>query len=309
MTTLWRGVFAIPPTPFTPDGALDLDGLRSCVAFCLRAGVHGLVAPVNASESLYLSDAERERVVATVLETVDHRLPVVIGVTTSCTRLTVAAARQAEQAGADAVIAMPPFVQRAEPGEIRDFFAALDGAVGIPVFLQNYGGPGGTPMSVGLILELIEELEHVHFLKEETENSGPTMTAVLRGGGPKLRGVMGGKAGRHLLDEYRRGICGTMPACEVADVHVRLWNALEAGRTEEARSIYERVLPLLLFESVHGVIVYKEVLRRRGVIGCAGYRQSGAKRLDVHASAELTELLRVLQPLLLNHDGAPPARP
>ena len=88
------------------------------------------------------------------------------------------------------------------------------------------------------------------------------ITEVLRQAGPRLRGIMGGMAGRFLLDEHRRGICGTMPACEVTDVHVQLWDALEAGDDKRARAIYQRLLPLLTIEWLYGASVYKEVLRR-----------------------------------------------
>ena len=64
MTDVFRGVFAIPPTPFDDPGNVDEDSLRRCVDFCIEAGAHGIVAPVNASESIALTDAERLRVAA-----------------------------------------------------------------------------------------------------------------------------------------------------------------------------------------------------------------------------------------------------
>ena len=102
---------------------------------------------------------------------------------------------------------------------------------------------------------------------------------------------MGGMAGRFLMDEHRRGACGTMPACEVTDVHVALWNALEAGEEQRARSIYNRLLPLLNFEWLYGASVYKEVLRRRGVISSARLRGPGLHALDTFDHRELDAIL------------------
>ena len=51
----FRGVFAIPPTPFDDAGNVDEASLRRCVDFCVEAGAHGIVAPVNASESIALT--------------------------------------------------------------------------------------------------------------------------------------------------------------------------------------------------------------------------------------------------------------
>ena len=294
----WRGVFVILPTPFDDDLALDVESLRRVIRFCLDSGVHGVVTPANASEAPYLTDQERQQVVRTTIAEIDGKVPVVVGVTSSCGVNARAFAREAEREGADAVMAMPPQVQRASEPEIRAYYATIAGASGLPIFLQNYGGPGGTPMSARLMADLLRDLPTVQFVKEETEFSGPMISSVIEAAGPHLKGVMGGKAGRHLLDEYRRGVCGTMPACEVSDVHVALWRALEANETGRAGEIYRQLLPLLLFELSYGPPVYKEVLRRRGVIRSSAIRQTGGRVLDAHAAAELTRILDDLAPLL-----------
>jgi dihydrodipicolinate synthase/N-acetylneuraminate lyase len=297
-TSKWRGVYVIVPTPFHPDLSLDLDGLRRIVRFCLACGVHGLVAPANASEQPYLSDAERQLVIRTVVEENGGKADVIAGITASTRLIAAGLAREAEAMGADALMAMPPNMARATEGEIKDYYAAIDAAGSLPVFLQNYAGAGGTPMSPRLMAELLRELPDVRFVKEETEFSSAMMTQTIEAAGPALEGMMGGKAGRHLLDEYARGACGTMPACEVSDVHVALWNALEAGGTARAREIYRILLPLLMFETGYGTAVYKEVLRRRGVIGCAVIRQTGGRVLDRYAMADLTAILDDLAPLM-----------
>jgi dihydrodipicolinate synthase/N-acetylneuraminate lyase len=297
-TSKFRGVFVIVPTPFLTDLALDLDGLRRIVRFCVDCGVHGLVAPANASEQPYLSDDERRAVMRTVIEEAAGRAPVIAGVTASTRLIAAGLAREAEAMGADALMAMPPNMARATDDEIRDYYAAIDEAGRLPIFLQNYQGAGGTPMSPRLIADLLRDLPDVRFVKEETEFSSAMMSRIVEASGPALEGIMGGKAGRHLLDEYARGACGTMPACEVSDVHVALWNALEAGERARAREIYRLLLPLLMFETGYGTAVYKEVLRRRGVIGCAAIRQTGGRTLDRHALAHLTAPLHHLPPLM-----------
>ena len=129
-------------------------------------------------------------------------------------------------------------MRKAAGEEIVEYFRAVAGAAELPVFIQNYQAPVGTPLNAAFLEPDRPEVDGVEYVKEETLPAGHVITEVLRQAGPRLRGVMGGMAGRFLIDEHRRGICGTMPACEMTDVHVALWDALEAGDDKRARAIY-----------------------------------------------------------------------
>lgn len=295
----FRGVFAIPPTPFDDADNVDERSLRRCIDFCVAAGVHGIVAPVNASESMALTDAERLRVAEIIVEQANGRVPVVIGVSGVSTASSVLYTRHAATMGTDAVIAMPPYVKHPPADEIYAFYRAVARAAeGLPVWIQDYVAPIGTPMASPLLCKMLREIPGVDFLKEETLYAPQVMTALRALAGDSLKGMMGGMAGRFLLEEYRRGACGTMPACEVADAHVHVWNALERGDNDEARQLYTRLLPLLNYEAMYSFTVYKEVLLRRGVIASTRTRVSGAGRLDAENGRELDLLLRDLAPLL-----------
>jgi dihydrodipicolinate synthase/N-acetylneuraminate lyase len=295
----FRGVFTIPVTPFDTQGNLDENSLRRCVDFCIQAGAHGIVAPVNASEFSSLTDEERLRVAEIVTETTSHRIPVVIGVSGTTSHHAAVFARHAHDIGADAVIAMPPYIRKATSGEIAEYFRVVAGRAQLPVFIQNYPAPIGTPLSASLMSDLVQQIDGVEYIKEETSPPGQVMTQILNSAGPRLKGVMGGMAGRFLLDEFRRGACGTMPACEVTDVHVAVWNALEAGDETGARQIFNRQLPLLNLEWLYGATVYKEVLRRRGVIDTATLRGPGMSTLDDFDHQELDRILADISTLFI----------
>jgi dihydrodipicolinate synthase/N-acetylneuraminate lyase len=296
----FRGVFAIPPTPFDDDGRLDIASLRRCVDFCVAAGAHGIVAPVNASEAIALTDAERLQVAEVIVEQCARRIPVVVGVSGASTAAAALYARHARECGADSVIAMPPYVRHPPADEIFGFYSEVARAAeGLPVWFQDYVAPVGTPMAPALLARMLREIPGVDYLKEETLLAPQVMSAVQKLAGDALRGTMGGMAGRFLLEEHRRGACGTMPACEVADAHVLVWDALERGDAEEARRLHTRLLPLLNYEAMYSFTVYKEVLVRRGVIASARTRVPGAGALDAENQRELDLLLRDLEPLLI----------
>ena len=299
MPAPFRGVFTIPVTPFTERGDLDEASLRREVDWCVRAGAHGIVAPVNASEGPTLTDEERRRVTQIVIEETAGRIPTVIGVSASGVHSTLLFTRWARELGADSVIAMPPYGLRLTgPEAIFDFYQAVaDAADGLPVFIQNWSGVQGTPMSAAMMIRLLTEIPNVSYSKEETTNAGHMMTATLAGAGDACLGTMGGIGGRYLFDEYRRGACGTMPACQTTDVHAQIWNALDGGDEAGARQIFNRLLPMLNMEALFGAALYKEVLRRRGVIAHATLRGYKSSSLDALDHRELDVLMAGVQDL------------
>jgi 4-hydroxy-tetrahydrodipicolinate synthase len=195
-------------------------------------------------------------------------------------------------------MAMPPFVRHPSADEIPGFYGALAHATDLPVWIQNYVAPVGTPMPAQLVARLLREIGPVQYLKEETALAPQMMTQVRALSGDALKGTMGGMAGRFLLDEYARGACGTMPACEVVDAHVAVWQALENGLDALARERFRLLLPLLTYEAMYSVVVYKEVLKRRGVITSARARAPGSPALDEMNHRELDKILADLSPLL-----------
>jgi 4-hydroxy-tetrahydrodipicolinate synthase len=292
----FRGVYAILVTPFDNQGALDEASLRRCVDFCVAGGAGGIVTPVNASESTTLTDAERTRVAAITVEQAARRVPVVIGVSGTSTHHAAYLAQEAAAVGADALIAMPPYVRKGTPSdqEIFDYYQAIAAASRLPLVVQDFIAPVGTPMSIGLLTRLFRDIDEVQYLKEETALAGQKMTVLLETTGNDIKGIMGGAAGRYLLDEFRRGAVGTMPACEVVDLHTQLWELLESGQMEAARAFYTRHLPLLNIESLYSFAIYREVLHRRGVIATTTARMPGAGNLDRYDHLELDAILAEL---------------
>jgi dihydrodipicolinate synthase/N-acetylneuraminate lyase len=293
MSAHFRGIFPVLQTPVDAQGELDPASLASEVAFCRRAGAHGLVFPVLGSEFQFLSDRERQQLLAVVVRAADGRLPVVAGVAGPSAAVAVEHAAQAAAAGASALIALPPYVATGTPDEVLAYYQAISQAAPLPIFVQN-SAPGLAP---DFLLRLLREVEHVHYIKEEMHPSAHHISAVVAAAGPASWGVFGGAFGRWMLSELRRGASGFMPAAEVIDIYVQIWDAYQAGDEATARHIFNRLLPLINFLMLLGLPVCKEVLVRRGVIATAGMRTPGSLRLDAEDQRELTLILDELRPL------------
>jgi 4-hydroxy-tetrahydrodipicolinate synthase len=301
----FRGVYAIPVTPFNEDLTVDWDSLRKCIAFSVEAGAHGIVVPVNASEGPYLTDDERKKVLKVAVEVVDGAVPVVGGVSGTSTAQSVNLTKIAADLGVDSVMAMPP---NGATGSIMwDHYAAIAEAGQLPVWIQNNKPPAGPSVPTDLMVCMLNELEHVDYVKEESLLPGQVMTALFQKVPDAIKGIMGGMGGRYLVDEYRRGSCGTMPAGHITDAHAKLWGALEAGGvdsdglqvvTDEAREIWEHMIPSLNFESMFGANAYKAAYWRRGIIKTPRTRIPANKQLDRLDYEELDRILDRMSDLL-----------
>ncbi|MCB0088801.1 MAG: dihydrodipicolinate synthase family protein [Caldilineaceae bacterium] len=296
MSQPWRGIFVIVVTPFTESYELDEASLRRQVRFCIEAGAQGLVGPANASEFAALSDDERQRWLEIVVSEAGGQIPVIATTTSGHTLPAVALSQFAQSIGADGIMAMPPHVVHPDAAGCYQYYKALSDALEIPIFIQNYMGPIGTPMSNELVARMCRELAQVQYIKEETLPEPRMISATIAAAGDACKGVFGGQGGVYMLDEFRRGACGNMPGCQATDVHVAIWQKLEAGDEPGARQLFNQLLPLINFGRMHGVAVYKEVLKRRGIFTSTRSRYYG-KYLDDLDLAELDAILVDVEPL------------
>jgi 4-hydroxy-tetrahydrodipicolinate synthase len=297
MNDNWHGVFTIPITPFREDLALDFDALERLIDFCVAAEAHGIVYPVMASEFVTLDDGERHEAVERVLGRVAGRVPVVVGVTgvnvTHSLRLTT----HAQERGADAVIAMPPVLSTMPPEDMTEFYRRLDDAARVPVFIQNAAAYGGTGLPIDAVVTLARESQNIRYVKEEAPPSLHRIEQMVRAAGGHARGVFGGGAGVMLLEELERGAAGTMPACQWTDVLVKVYDAWRDGRRDDARALFQRLLPSIVMENHFGMAFAKGVLVERGIIPC-GKMRAGRRALNdsdrAHIRAALERLGDVL---------------
>ena len=296
MTQLWRGIFVIVVTPFTENYEIDEESLRKEVRFCIEAGVHGLVGPANASEFPTMSDDERKRWIKVVTEAAGGQVPVVATTTAGHAIPAIELSRDAQQVGSDAIMAMPPHILHPDAEGCYAYYQALSEAVDIPIFIQNFRGPVGTPMSSELVARMCRELEHVEYIKEETLPEPRMISTTIAAAGDACKGVFGGQGGVYLIDEYNRGAVGNMPACQAADVHCAIWKLLEEGDQAGARKLFNQLLPLINYERSYGVALYKEVLHRRGIFKTTLSRAPGAY-LDPAELTELDAILADVEPL------------
>lgn len=291
----WRGVYAVLVSPFTTTLALDTDALAGQVEFCVEAGAHGLVGPVVASEFMTLSDAERFLFCEVVARVNRGRIPFAAGVAGTSAPHAVELARAAADSGADALIAMPPYTGGASPARTFEYYLAIADATPLPLIIQNPPPPFGSPLTTQQLVDLVERLDKVAIVKEETLPNPQQVGRLIQAAGDRQLAVMGGLGGIYLFNELARGAAGTMPACQFVDVAVAIYRHWNAGEQSEARRLFAALQPALVMERLYGMTFIKECLRRRGILANTLTRLAEPP-LDAVDLAELDAIWQGLEP-------------
>ncbi|HVO88714.1 MAG TPA: dihydrodipicolinate synthase family protein [Casimicrobiaceae bacterium] len=299
------GVFPVLATPFLPDGSPDAIGLDAIARYAVDAGVDGVVYPGVASEYETLSLDERARLLDIVARA-RGSAALIAGGSAPDAETTRAVMRQAQSLSAAALMVLAPR-QATTADAVIAFYRSIASAGSVPIMLQNAPPPAGSGLPIDTVLRVVSEVPQIAYVKEEAMPSGARISALLRGAPAHLRGVLGGAGGRYITDELARGAVGTMPAVELAELHVALFNAHRSGNRKAVRQWFNRMLPLLNMQAVFRMALTKEVLRRRGIVEHAIKRAAGPE-LDAGDHAELDELLGelvdVLHPPVIR--GGPP---
>ncbi len=292
-----RGVFPVVATPFHADGTPDHDGLRRIIEYVVASGADGAVFPGMASEATALSTEERGELTRLFGESVAGRVPIVVGASAATPEACAAFAEAGAPFKAAAAMVMAPAAIGDDVAALTNFYAEIGSATSVPLMLQNAPKPFGAGLDVETVIAVVTAIPAIRYVKEETMPCGQRIARLLASRPDSLDGVLGGAGGRYILDELNRGAIGTMPACELTEIHVAMVRAYRAGDHRRARDLFNRSLPLLSFQAVFRMAMTKEVLRRRGLIGSTLVRAPGP-HLDAGDIAEMNVMLDEIRDLL-----------
>ena len=175
------GVIPVAPTTFHDDESLDLDSQVRVMDFLFDARVDAVCVLANYSEQFSLTDTERDQVTGRVLSHVAGRLPVVVTTSHYSARIAAERSRQAQQAGADMVMLMPPYfgaTLSADGAAVTDYFRAVADAIDIPIMIQD-APMSSTRLSAAQLAELARELPAVQYVKVEMPGTAAKLREVI----------------------------------------------------------------------------------------------------------------------------------
>jgi len=234
------GVIAFPVTPFKSDLSLDLPGLHENLTKLLEHPIAAIVAAGGTGEMYSLTPAEYTRVIELTALAVEDRVPVIAGVGFG-QRLAVEMAQAAEKAGADGVLAFPPYYPQAEDDGLFEYYRAIGAATRLGMLIYSRDWATFSP-------EMVERLTAIPTLIGWKDGQGDIrrLQMIMNRVGDRLHWI--GGAGDDMVAAYF-SVGVTTFTSSIATVAPRLSLKLhelaEAGDADGLKDLLERcVIPL-----------------------------------------------------------------
>jgi 4-hydroxy-tetrahydrodipicolinate synthase len=294
-----KGVYIIAATPFTDDGALDLQSVDTMTDFYLRCGVHGFTLLGMMGEAHKLTADESLAVVNRVIARAGDK-QVIVGVSHAGLENVRRLSHEAMIAGASGVMVAPPPGLKGDEG-IYNYYAQVFQALGpdIPVVYQDYPQTTGVYLPVTVFERLVDDFKQLVMLKHEDAPGLAKLTKVREGEkkpGRRRVSILVGNGGLYYPQEMRRGADGAMTGFAWPEMLVQVYDLFAAGKAEEAEDLFDIYLPLVRHEvqPAIGLALRKEVLFRRGAIKSPRQRAPGSS-LTATDKSELDGMIKRLE--------------
>jgi 4-hydroxy-tetrahydrodipicolinate synthase len=262
----FHGVYPILYSFFDDQAQLDRDAMRRQVEACIAGGAHGIAVMGLATEVGKLDVNERRQVIEWVGEDIDGRVPYAVTVGEGSVSGQIEFVKAAQAEGADWVILQPPAIAGVPESQYVRFLGDVAEKSDIPLAVQNAPGLMATSLSNKALKELNRQHSNVCLLKAE----GPaTYIKQLMEDTGGAFDIFGGIAGIQLPDSLRAGCVGMIPAADLFDPQVRIYELMRQGMPEavaEAERLHRELLPLIVFmmSSVENFIAYgKHLMAKR----------------------------------------------
>jgi 4-hydroxy-tetrahydrodipicolinate synthase len=237
----FEGVIPAVVTPFDDNGGVDTDALAANAQWLIEEGVTGLVGTGTMGEAQSLNASERRLVIETLAAAANGRVSVTAGVSSGTPAASIGYATDAAGAGADSLMLLPPLGYEGDEREIEAFYRTVAEATALPIMAYNNPTASGTDMLPALVARL-GDIEGVVAVKE-CSGDARRIAAILNAA-EDLEVLVGGDD--WALEGFCAGATGWIAG--VANVAprecVELYRLCRDGSLDDARAVYERILPL-----------------------------------------------------------------
>ena len=292
---LFKGAGVALITPFHEDGSVNYEKLTEILEEQIAEGTDAIVAVGTTGEAATLTEDEHIEVVAHTVKVVNHRIPVIAGTGSNCTATAIDLSQRAEKAGADGLLLVTPYYNKATQKGLYAHYKAIADAVSIPCILYNVPGRTGMKIEPKTMADLYYNVKNIVGVKEATGDVGATselmrlvdedfllysgedgiIVPLLSIGGSGVISVLSNVAPRQTADICKKWFAGDVKgAWEEQKRALPLIHSLfmevnpipvKAGMNLQGKAVGGMRLPLTEMEEAHQEVL-KEEMRRYGIL-------------------------------------------
>lgn len=292
---LFKGAGVALITPFHEDGSVNYEKLKEILEEQIAEGTDAIVAVGTTGEAATLTEDEHIEVVAHTVKVVNHRIPVIAGTGSNCTATAIDLSQRAEKAGADGLLLVTPYYNKATQKGLYTHYKAIADAVSIPCILYNVPGRTGMKIEPKTMADLYYNVKNIVGVKEATGDVGGTaelmrlvdedfllysgedgiIVPLLSIGGSGVISVLSNVAPRQTADICKKWFAGDVKgAWEEQKRALPLIHSLfmevnpipvKAGMNLQGKAVGGMRLPLTEMEEAHQEVL-KEEMRRYGIL-------------------------------------------
>ncbi len=167
---IFKGAGVAIVTPMNGDESVNYGKLKELIEEQIAGGTDAIIICGTTGESACLTVEEHMDVIKACIEYVDHRVPVIAGTGSNCTRDAIAMSKEAEEYGADALLCVTPYYNKATQKGLIEHYTKISEAVNIPIILYNVPSRTGCNLTPETIAYLAKNTRNVRAVKEASGN-------------------------------------------------------------------------------------------------------------------------------------------
>ena len=167
---IFKGAGVAIVTPMNADESVNYEKLQQLLEEQIAAGTDAVIICGTTGESACLTVEEHLDVIKACIDYVNHRIPVIAGTGSNCTRDAIHMSKEAEQMGADGLLCVTPYYNKATQKGLIEHYTKISDAVHTPIILYNVPSRTGCNLMPETIAYLAEQTENVRAVKEASGN-------------------------------------------------------------------------------------------------------------------------------------------
>lgn len=168
--SIFKGAGVAIVTPMKENEDVNYDRLEELINWQIEQGTDCIIIAGTTGESSTLTTEEHAGVIKAAVQFTKHRVPVVAGTGSNCTREAIHLSKEAEAAGVDGLLAVTPYYNKATQGGLIQYYTEIANAVKVPIIMYNVPGRTGCNILPETAATLFKNVENIVGIKEATGN-------------------------------------------------------------------------------------------------------------------------------------------